>query len=375
MLKNIFNNRVRIKLEGVNIKRLVKNIIKNDIEIYDFTQINYKNIEFTIKSKKLKLLKPLLNDYRYNIINYYGLSYLKKFTYLHLGLVIGLILFFSSLFLNFNYLSKIVINGTERIDNNKIISFLSQKDIKSNSFFTSVDAEKLETELENHFSDISFISVIKKGTNIIINIKEKLYADEILETQNIIAKCDGQITKLDIKQGSSRVKVGDSVKAGDILVEGIMINDGVSVNCKAIAEITMKVWYKDSYSFENETVERVRTGKYIENSYYKIFNKTQPIKVKEISFKKYDMQVKERYLFENNLLPIRIYKEKFYEIQENVKKNDFSLQKDAIIEVVTKNALNKVPVSIDILNQKIDISDTETGKIITCYVETIQSFS
>ena len=292
-----------------------------------------------------------------------------------MGLVIGLILFLSLLFLNFNYLSKIVINGTERIDNNSIISFLNKKNIKTNSFFTYVNTEKLESELENNFSDISFISVIKKGTNIIINIKEKLYADEILEKQDIISKFDGQIIKLDIKQGTSKVKVGDSVKAGDILVEGIMINDGVSVNCKAIAEITMKVWYKDSYNFEYETIERVRTGKYIENSYYKIFNKTQAIKVKEIPFKTYDMQVKESYLFENNILPIKIYKEKFYEIQENVKKNDFSLQKDAIIEVVTKNALNKVPKNVEVLNQFVDISDTQTGKIITCYVETIQSFS
>ena len=99
------------------------------------------------------------------------------------------------------------------------------------------------------------------------------------------------------------------------------------------------------------------------------------IKEKEIPYKNYDLQVKERYLFENNILPIKIYKEKFYEIQENVKKNDFSLQKDAIIEVVTKNALNKVPQNVEVLNQFVNISDTEEGKIVTYYVETIQSFS
>ena len=61
--------------------------------------------------------------------------------------------------------------------------------------------------------------------------------------------------------------------------------------------------------------------------------------------------------------------------ERNVKKNDFSLRKDAIIEVVTKNALNKVPKNIEVINQSIDISDTEKGKIVTCYIETIQSFS
>lgn len=375
MDKNIFKNRLKISVEGVNLKRLLKNIIKNNIEIYNFNQLNYKNIEFLINSKKLKDLKPLLKDYRFKITDYYGLSYLKRFSYLHLGIFIGLAMFLCMLFLNFNYISKIVINGTERIENSSIISYLSEKNIKSNTFFTKVDVEKLETDLENKFSDISFISVIKKGTNIIINIKEKLYAEEILTSQDIVAKFDGQIVKIDLKQGTSKVKVGDSVKAGDVLVEGIITNNGVNVNCKAIADITMKVWYSDSFNFENETIERVRTGNCIENSYYKIFKKIITIKEKEIPFKNYDLQVKERYLFEYNMLPIKIYKEKFYEIQENVKKNDFSLQKDAIIEVVTNNALNKVPQNVEVLNQFVNISDTDTGKIVTCYVETIQSFS
>lgn len=375
MVKNIFKNRIRINLEGVNIKRLLKNIIKNNIEIYEFNQISHKNIEFTINSNKFKQLKPLLKDYRYSIKNYYGFSCLKRFAFLHMGLVVGLFLFFSFLFLNSNFLSKIVINGTNRIDDNNIISFLRERNIKTNSFFCNVDTEKLEIELENHFTDISFISIIKKGTNIILNIKEKLYADEIIKSQDILSKFDGQIVKIELKQGTSRVKVGDSVKAGDILVEGVIINNGTEVQCKAIAEITMKVWYKDSLNFENETLERVRTGNYVENSYYKIFNKTIAIKKSKIPYENYDLQLKESYLFKNNILPIKIYKEKFYEIQENVKKNDFSLQKDAIIEVVTNNALKKVPTNIEVLNKTIDISDTENGKIVTCYIETIQCFN
>jgi len=205
MLKNIFKNRLKINISGVNIKRLLKNIIKNNIEIYNLNFINHKNIEFTINSKKLKNLKPLLKDYRFSITNYYGFSYLKNFSFLHLGLIVGLVLFFCLIFLNNNYISKIVINGTERIENSSIISYLSEKNIKSNTFFTKVDVEKLETDLENKFSDISFISVIKKGTNIIINIKEKLYAEEILTSQDIVAKFDGQIVKIDLKQGTSKV--------------------------------------------------------------------------------------------------------------------------------------------------------------------------
>lgn len=375
MHKNLFKNQIKLLIEGVNLKRLLKNIIKNDIEIYNLNFISHKKLEINIKANKLNKIKPLLKDYRFQTLNYYGVSFVKKYSILHFGLIIGFILFGFILFFNSNYLSNIVINGTNRIENTEIIAFLKEKNIKANTFFTSFNIDELELELESKFKDISLVSVIKKGTNVIINIKEKLYADEILSSQDLISAVDGQIIKIELKQGTLKVKVGDSVKAGDVLIEGKIDNNGEKVNCKAIGTITMKVWYKESFVFENETIENVRTGNKIENVYYKIFNKTFKIKEQQNVFENYDMQIKERYLFEYNILPIKIYKEIFYEIKENVKKNDFSLQKDAIIEMVTNNALKKVPVNIEVIDKIINISETETGKIVTCYVETLQSFN
>lgn len=375
MLKKMLKNQVRLQIEGVNIKRLIKTLIKNEIEIYDLSQSSYKQIEITIKAEKFKKIIPFLKEYRFKVIKNYGLSYLKSFSIMHLGVVVGVILFFIALFFNSNFLSKIYIYGNERIENNEIISFLNTKNIKTNTFFTSYEFDKLETELENNFTDISFCSIIKKGTNLIINIKEKLYADEILETSNLISQFNGQIISIDCKQGTPLVKNGDSVKVGDILIAGYIENNGINVNCKAIGEIKMKVWYTSSFEFFNEKIEKVRTGRIFTNSYYKIFNNKFKIKEYKNTFGNYEKETFETYLFKNIILPIKIYKEKFYEIQENLVKNDFSSEKDAIIDKTMNNALSLVPNNLEVVNSFTEISDTETGKIVTSYVETIQSFS
>lgn len=374
MFKGIFKDRITILIEGVNIKRLLKNIIKNDIEIFNLNQNNYKSIEITINAKKYNKIKLLLTNFRYKTIKNTGLSFVKQFSFSHLGIIIGFVAFLMLLFLNANFVSTIYINGTERINNNEIVSFLKSKNIKTNTFFTSFDNEELEAELENKFTDISFCSVIRKGTNIIINIKEKLYAEDILESFDIISQFNGQILSLSCNQGTPLVKVGDSVKAGEILIAGYIENGDTKVNCKAIGKVTMKVWYTSSYEFFNEEIKKVKTNKVIVNSYYKIFNTTIKIKEKKPDFN-YEKETSEEYLFKNNILPIKIYKEKFYEIQENFIKNDFSIEKDDIINKTMNEAKGKVPENVEIINSFSEISDTQTGKIVTCYVETIQSFT
>jgi len=375
MFKSLFKNRVKILIEGVNIKRLIKTLVKNKIEIYDLNFISYKQIEITIKANKQKQIKSFLKNYRYKTIKNYGFSLLKKFSLSNLGIIIGLFIFFACVFLNTNFVSKIYISGNDKIQSSEIINYLKTKNIKTNTFLTILNTEKLEKDLENNFKDISLCSIIRKGTNIIINIKEKLYASEILESKDLVSKFNGQILKIDCKQGTPLVKVGDSVQIGDILIAGFLENNSTKVNCIAIGEIQMKVWYTNTFKFFNETTNKVRTGKLVTNSYFKFFNKNITIKKPKINFEKYEKETKESYLFENNIVPIKIFKEYFYEIKENVVKNEFSSEKDAIIDKTLTEALSLVPQNVEVINSFTEISDTENGKIITSYVETIQSFT
>ncbi len=375
MHKFLLKNRLEIQILGVNLKRLIKSLYKNKINIYNLTQPSFRELNIIINSSDYKKLRPMLKDYEFKIISRYGFEYLKEFTKKRIGLFFLVICFVLCLFFNYNFLSNINIYGTKQIDKNEIMQYLNSMGIKRNSFFTAIDPEQIEANLESKFDEISMISVIKKGTNLIVNIKEKIETENLILKSNIVAKESGKILEISTVQGTSKVSVGDIVKKGDVLIEGVINNDGKTSDCKAIGNVKMQVWYETSTTFMFKEKTYNRTGKKIVNSYYEIFNKRMKMKVKNNTFKNYEKETKTQYLFKNLLIPIKIYKEIYYEIEENLIKNDFSLQKDAIIDTIIKETENKVPSGVEKLNQKVDITDIENGKIITCYIETIQSFN
>lgn len=369
--KEIFRNTIKLNITGVNIKRLIKNLYKNEIEIYELNEISHKEIEIIIKSNKLKLAKKFLSEYKYSIKNYYGISFLKQFSLSHFGIVLGVVLFIVLNILSANILTNIQIVGNERIENKEIVEVINKNGVSVGNFIKNFNADVIEDRLEESFDNISFVSVYLKGTSLIVNIKEKLYVEELESSSDIIATENGVITKLNVVQGYSNFKVGDIVKKGDKLIEG-KIGDA---KCLAIGEVEMKIWYTSSITFYETETKLERTGKCITNSYFKIGNNKFRIRQNEIKLEKTEKEETEKYIFNNLIIPIKLYKEKFWELEEKVVKNDFNLQKYDIIEKTKNNAKLLVPKNVEVLSEKTEITESENVKVVTTYLETIQVLS
>ena len=54
MHKNLLKNRIGIEIFGVNLKRLIKNLYKNNIDIYDLEWQSFKDLKIVINSSDLK---------------------------------------------------------------------------------------------------------------------------------------------------------------------------------------------------------------------------------------------------------------------------------------------------------------------------------
>jgi len=366
--KEFFKNTVRLKIQGVNLKRLIKNIYKSDFEIYNLNQISSRELHITIKANKYKKFIDNFKNYNIEITKRYGLNFLGDFSLKHLGLIIGIFIFLAVNILSSKILMNIKVVGLERINEAEIRKTLKNSGIFEGKFLLNIDTKNLAKNLENNFDDISFVSVFYKGNSLIINIKEKLFIEELENTCDIVAKNNGVITKLEVVQGKTNFKVGDIVKAGDVIIEG-KIND---ISVQAIGSVEMKVWYSASKTFyENETV-RVRTDKSFTNSYFKFYDNKFKIKEHKNKYEFYEIETNEHYIFKNLLIPIKIYKENYYELKEISVKNDFNLQKHDIIEETKNEALKSVPKGMEVLDIKTEISETQNGKIITTYIETLQ---
>ena len=87
MHKFLLKNRLEIQILGVNLKRLIKSLYKNKINIYNLTQPSFRELNIIINSSDYKKLRPMLKDYEFKIISRYGFEYLKEFTKKRIGLL------------------------------------------------------------------------------------------------------------------------------------------------------------------------------------------------------------------------------------------------------------------------------------------------
>lgn len=162
--------------------------------------------------------------------------------------------------------------------------------------------------------DISWVGIDVKGTNLIVKINEADKSPEIIDINeicNIVADKDGEISKMIVKQGTARVKVGDVVKKGDLLVEGVMEGAYTGVrDVHAMADIQVK-----------KTAEKQEKQNLVQNVEVKTGNEEKIIEIKFhkfkinlhkrlLNFQKYDtiITTKKLKFFSNYYLPIEISK-------------------------------------------------------------------
>ena len=173
------HGKVRIEVFGVNINKFYKILKNNNICMENIERKDYKTLLFTTLSTNMKKLIAITSNSCYNIrvISHFGIAKITHFFKKHLGYLIGIILFlFVAIISNF-YVSDIRIYGLTTINENQICFILSQNGIKVGGLIKGIENEKISSIISNEFKEISLISVMKKGTTIIINIKEKQSID------------------------------------------------------------------------------------------------------------------------------------------------------------------------------------------------------
>ncbi len=160
-----------ISIEGLNFHRLFESFVKQEIKIYNLKRPNYKTAMFGmnyfdfLKAQKLKLFIP----YKMQIYKRHNLAYVLNNLFKNCGLYVGAIISAIVLFFISSMTLKIDILGLEQISSQEVIQLLDEINVKSGKI-NKVSNEDIEQRLKKSSDKISLVSVINKGTNIIINI-------------------------------------------------------------------------------------------------------------------------------------------------------------------------------------------------------------
>ena len=370
-MANRFKN-IKVSLNGVNLSRIYRECKNANIEIFNVNRIDYKNIQFEIRARDKKKLQSIAKVQRYDYVenDNFGFAKLKNFFVHRFGIVVGIFLFFMLNFLSGVFVWDIKVYGNNLVSSQEILEVLHSQNVDVGKIVDAKNLANVETSLTNQIEKISLCSIIKKGTTIIVNIKEKLQIEDMEdEDGDIVAPNNLTITELVVSNGTALKRVGDSVKKSETIVAGYILDaNGNKVSCKANAVIKAKTWHTTTEIYQKQIEVGTRTGKSIKSSYMTLFGMKFEVRNPDITFERYEEEQVEKTIT-NNFLPFKMFQTTYFEVTTEKITQDFEKDRQSVIDRCRSKAYESV-LENEIVANIFDVIEEEKDYFsVTSYVE------
>ena len=368
-------SRVEIKVVGLNQLKLLSFIKRTGIELFDINMTSHEEMTFWIKKNKLKLLKKIFKNknINYQILSRSGFGNILHFFINNYGIFISVLIFiiFLAILNNFSYFVKV--NGCTTLDDEKISEYVEQN-LKQNAYRKGeIDCSEIEKQLRNEFDTISFVSVIKRGCYVVVDIKEKLTnteTDKNLSELSAKSSCRGYVSNIEIYQGTAAVKVGDFVKVGsDLILPYVLDSKGDKEYVVPRGKIEISCFFDSTISHSDQVVTFERTGKSQTIYSLTLFGLEIYKNDEESSFENFEVIETEQDLSHNNILPLKYKKKTIYELKEVIKQVDFDSEKQNYLEKAKQNVFQQLPNGVIITNERQNIYGDGDKKFVQYIVE------
>ena len=123
------------------------------------------------------------------------------------------------------------------------------------------------------------------------------------------------IKDIKLKSGTCAVEINTTVKQGDhIVLPYIEYKDGTKLDVMAQAEIDAYVEVSNTIFYMENHEELIRSGKIQKATQFSLFNLNWKCKNHKPTFKNFETQVIEEYVFKNMLLPVKRTTHIYYEL-------------------------------------------------------------
>ena len=324
-LLNFLKGYVYIVVDGYFTERFINVCINDDILLWDIKRLGETRITAKITPRDFKRVRNAAKKTKSSIkiTTKKGLPLLlfryrkRKIAIIGIAIFIYMIMFFSS------HVMGIDITGNERISTEKILNSLKDFGIYTCAPIKTIDRRQVQNKMVTRFDEISWIGVNIRGSRVYIEVRERIDTEEGIPLDkpcDLIAKEDGIIDLLNVREGQSLVKRNEFVEKGDLLVSGAVdsLKKGIRY-VHSYGEIYAITERNLSGEYDLQFKERKNTGEYKNKYSVKILGRNINLFLKkEPEFKIYETKkdVKEISLYKNLLPTIYIEKTAYAEQTE-----------------------------------------------------------
>lgn len=330
----------KFEISSLNSEKCI-NLITQKYEIFNFSK-NDEKVIFYCKNKDKKNIEKILKKLNQKIYNksYFGLLFHIKNIF-SIGIILGIFLSCILWGISTLFITDILVVGNYNLTTKEIFEVLENNDIYKWKPKKNINTKILQNKIEK-IDHISYASVIIRGNTLIVNVKEELTNNEVINIGNfdpIVSIYDGQITSAKLIQGTLKVKVGDVIKIGDVLVEPYITNQaGEKISVEPLADIVCDVYITSNLNIKEHQIKTKRTGNSLTSFELYAFNLPIFKKQVNVTFKTYEKEENEVYI-SNILLPIKRKETTYYETVTTKENINFEENKQTFIEQCKQIAL------------------------------------
>ena len=226
MATGVFDSgKVVVEVNILKPERLLNILWNENINVINVKRIDVATIRVTIDYNDYNVLIDVVKrlNGKSKVIGSTGILFFigklksKLFLAIGGGIFIALLLYFST------YVWSIEITTKKNVSPYELRQQLYEIGIKPGIRKNKIDVKDVVKKLEDVNSDVLWLRARIEGSTLKIFIEEKVNPPEVKEEKqgNLVAKMDGEVSRVYAFSGRSAVHVGDMVKAGDIVIEGI----------------------------------------------------------------------------------------------------------------------------------------------------------
>ena len=244
---------VRIRAKGFSAERFMNMAAFRGVYLWD---ISYEGAAVTMKADggSMEILEACSQKTgcSVEILGWGGLpAFLRRFRRRQVWSA-GVLCFAAGLYLLSSFIWTVEVEGNERLETEDLLSACEKMGLQPGAWKHGVDTEAVTKGHLMQFSDISWVSVGIKGTDVTIRLAETIANAERIDREtpcDIIASADGVIVQITAERGTPMVQTGDVVKKGDVLISselliGLEGEEQHTEYTAAEGAVTARIWQK-----------------------------------------------------------------------------------------------------------------------------------
>ncbi|MBR4410306.1 MAG: sporulation protein YqfD [Firmicutes bacterium] len=230
---SFFSHRVRIRIEGVRLDRLLNSALNQGLNIRRLRMVSDTEAVCWVSSGDLKVLRRLAKSaYRITPLSEKGPWFEVRSFFRRPVLAAGCLLALILVILQSFVVETVVINGYRGIPESELLRCLEEQGIRRGVWRPGIDWAAAEKTIYQRFPEISWLHLAYDGRMVVLRISETDH--EIYEKDkqdfglpqkqktytNLVAEAAGYVETVQPWYGEAMVSEGDYVEKGQVLISG-----------------------------------------------------------------------------------------------------------------------------------------------------------